>query len=97
MVYFAPIPSHVEVSSRKSEQLTMPPLSTEPPLPELTPNLSDLTQAQRMELALTALENLPSPFNDQRSNIMTGAWTERLEDTLQNTNVHSVRILHKCE
>ena len=55
MVYFTPIPSHVEVSPHKSEQLTMPPLSTEPPLPELTPDLSDLTQAQRMELALAAL------------------------------------------
>jgi hypothetical protein len=47
--------SYIEVSPCKSEQLTMPPPFTEPPLPELTPDLSDLTQAQRMELALAAL------------------------------------------
>jgi hypothetical protein len=55
MVYFTPIPSHIKVSPCKSEQLTMPPQSTDPPLPELTPDLSDLTQAQHMELSLTAL------------------------------------------
>jgi hypothetical protein len=52
---FPQYPTTSKSPPQKSEQLTMSPTPNKPPLPELIPDLLDLTQVQCMELTLAAL------------------------------------------